>query len=400
MTRFPLFICLVFASFVLFGADGCSSDPNVEGAKLDLKNKDYDRALQNLETALQTNPDNVDALELKGRVIGEMILGIRDIDEHTSLLVEMLDSYDRALLLDPTLDETITQAIRIAYSNEFTMGSQAFNRGQNDDSEYATSAAFFKNAARIQPDSSGAYVNQAYAHMNGGESAAAIQPFEKALEKGDTEKDTFRFLASLYQSADRFEEAVTVLESAGELYPDDEELQKELLNAYQLADQTDRALEMYSQAVEKDPQNKLFRYNYGTLLTMEERYDEAIEQLQAAVAVDPEYINAHYNLATAYINQAVQTNEELTAMDDAYREKLDSMSQAEKDAENEKMNVLADHRRELFGLAISPLESALELMNASDEDPKDICVALYQSYVQTNALDKAEGVSGCAGFDD
>ena len=79
MTRSPLFICLVFASFVLFGADGCSSDPNVEGAKLDLRNKDYDRALQNLETALQTDPDNVDALELKGRVIGEMILGIRDI---------------------------------------------------------------------------------------------------------------------------------------------------------------------------------------------------------------------------------------------------------------------------------------------------------------------------------
>jgi len=400
MTRLSLFIWLIFAGFLLIGAEGCSSDPNVEGAKLDLKNKDYDRALENLETALVTNPDNVAALELKGRVIGEMILGIRDIDEHTRLLIEMLDAYDRVSVLDPTMEPTVTQALRIAYSNEFTMGAQAFNRGKNDDSEFSTSAAYFKNASRIQPDSSGAYVNQAYSHMNAGESAAAIQPFEKAIEKGDTEMDTYRFLASLYQSSDRAEDAVTVLEAAGKLYPDDEELQKDLLNAYQLAGQTDRALEVYSQAVETDPQNKLFRYNYGSLLVMAERYDDAIVQLQAAVAVDPEYTNAHYNLATAYINQAVQVNEELTEMDDAYREKIDTMSQSEKAAENEAMNALADRRRELFGMAIPPLEAALQLMEGTDEDPKDICAALYQSYVQTNVLDKAQEVSSCAGFDD
>ena len=92
MTRFSLIICLVFAGLVLMGADGCSSDPNVEGAKLDLRNKDYDRALDNLETALAANPDNVAALELKGRVLGEMILGIRDVDEHTRLLIPMISS--------------------------------------------------------------------------------------------------------------------------------------------------------------------------------------------------------------------------------------------------------------------------------------------------------------------
>jgi tetratricopeptide (TPR) repeat protein len=400
MTRFSLFICLVFAGFVLMGADGCSSDPNVEGAKLDLRNKEYDRALENLETALAANPDNVDALELKGRVLGEMILGIRDVDEHTRLLMEMLEAYDRAVILDPTMEETISQALRVAYSNEFTMGAQAFNRGKNDESEYSTSAMFFKNASRIEPDSAGAYINQAFSHMNAGESAAAIQPFEKALEKGDTEKDTYRFLASLYQGANRMDDAVTTLETAAKLYPEDEELQKDLLNAYQLAGQTDRALDVYSQAVETDPQNKLFRYNYGSLLVMAERYDDAIVQLQAAVVIDPDYTNAQYNLATAYINQAVQLNEELTTIDDAYRANSDSMSQAEKDAKNQEMNALADRRRELFALAIPPLESARELMSHTEEDPKDICSALYQSYVQTNALDKAQEVSACAGFDD
>lgn len=400
MTRFKLLICLVFGGFILVGADGCSSDPNVEGAKLDLRNKDYDRALRNLGTALTTNPDNVDALELKGRVIGEMILGIRDVDEHTRLLVEMLDSYDRARILDPTLEESIAQAMRIAYSNEFTMGAQAFNRGRNDDAEYLNSAAFFKNAARIQPDSSGAYVNQASAYMNAGESASAIQPFEKAIEKGDTDINTFRFLAGIYQNMDRHSDAVSTLETAGRLYSDDAELQKDLLNAYQLAGQTDRAMEVYGEAVESDPQNKLFRYNYGSLLLSAERYDDAIEQLVAAIAIDSEYASAHYNLGAAYINKAVLVNEQLTALDDEYREKLDTLTQAEKDTRNQEMNDLADSRRALFAMAINPLDSARQLMAEVEEDPTDVCAALYQAYVQVNELDKAEGVSSCAGFDD
>jgi len=400
MTRIPLLICLLLGGLILIGADGCSSDPNVEGAKLDLKNKDYDRALSNLETALVNNPDNVDALELKGQVIAEMILGIRDLDEHTELLIEMLDSYDRALVLDPTLEESITQARRIAYSNEFTMGAQAFNRGKSDEAEFKNSAEFFKNAARIMPDSSGAYVNQAYSLMNAGESAAAAKPLQKAIEKGDNERDTYVLLAGIYRSSEKYDDAVSTLEDAAKLYPDDADIQTELLNAYQLAGQTDRALEVYSQAVETSPDNKLFRYNYGSLLVVAERYEEAIAQLKAAIAIDPVYSNAQYNLGAAYINMAVKVNEQLTAIDDEFRANSDSLSQAQKDSMNQQMNNLADQRREYFALSIEPLEQARELFTREGEDATGVCGALYQAYGQTNDIEAAKAVSSCAGFDD
>jgi tetratricopeptide (TPR) repeat protein len=400
MTRFSILLCLLLGGFILIGADGCSSDPNVEGAKLDLKNKDYERAMSNLETALEADPDNVDALELKGQVIAEMILTMRDVDEHTELLIEMLDAYDRALILDPTLEESITQALRIAYSNEFTMGAQAFNRGRNDEAEFSNSAAFFKNAGRIMPDSSGAYVNQAYSLMNAGESAAAAQPLEKAIEKGDNERDTYVLLAGIYQAADRFDEAVTTLETAAQMYPNDADLQKELLNAYQLAGQADRALEVYAQAVETDPENKLFRYNYGSLLVVAERYEDAIAQLKAAIAIDPAYANAQYNLGAAYINMAVNVNDELTAMDDDYRANRDSMTQAQKDAKNQEMNDLADQRRGFFAMSIDPLENARNLLTELGEDATGVCAALFQAYGQTNDVEAAESVSACAGYDD
>lgn len=400
MKRLSIFFPLLFGCVLLIGADGCSSDPNVEGAKLDLRNRDYDRALENLDTAIASNPDNAEAHELKGRALSEKAFTIQNVEEHSGLIAQMVSSYERAVALDPTLADAITQAMRIAYSNEFQLGIQAFNRGKNDETEYGPAAAFFASASVIQPDSASAYVNQAYALMNANRSDDAMGPFEMSIEKGDTDIETYRFLSRLYQSSERLDEAVTLLETASSLYPESDDVQAELLNAYQLAGQIDRAMSVYESAVERDPDNKLFRYNYGSLLTQVERYDEAIVQLRAAIVLDPDYANAHYNLGAAFINQAVVVNTRISAFDDDLRANRSDFTSEQIKEKDDEINRLADLRRDLFAKAIGPLEAARVLMEAADEDATEVCVALFQSYVHTNAMDSAEGVSECAGFDD
>src|SRR5690554_6698108 len=64
-----LAVALVCATFLLAGADGCSSDPDVEGAKLYINNEEYDQALANLERAIANNPDNAEAHALKAEVL-------------------------------------------------------------------------------------------------------------------------------------------------------------------------------------------------------------------------------------------------------------------------------------------------------------------------------------------
>ena len=81
MKRFPIILSLLVGALLMGGADGCSSDPNVEGAKLDLRNQDYDRALRNLETALENNPQNAEAYELKGRVLSEKAFSTSEQDK-------------------------------------------------------------------------------------------------------------------------------------------------------------------------------------------------------------------------------------------------------------------------------------------------------------------------------
>ncbi len=400
MKRTQLFFSLLIAAVLLTAADGCSSDPNVEGAKLDLRNKDYDRALNNLNKALETNPQNAEAYQLKGQALSEQAFTTDDPAEHARLLTDMKAAFENAVQYDPTLSEAVTRSMRIAYANEFQRAVQAFNRGRNDDSEFSVAAEYFGNAATLQPDSAGAYVNQAYAYMNAGEPNKALQPFEMAIEKGDTEPETYRFLSGLYAANDRMDDAIATLETATRMYPDNVDLQTELLNAYQLTGQTDKAMDRYRAAVERDPDNELFRYNYGTLLTQTGDYDQALVQLQKAVELDPEYANAHFNLGAVFINKAVDVNERISKLDDALRAERSGLSDAEAERRDNEIAALTDERRELFRQAVEPLEKAKTMLETAGEDASAVCRALFQAYVQVNETDKAQAISECAGYDD
>lgn len=400
MKRISLYLCVLLTGVVLMGADGCSSDPNVEGAKLDLRNKDYDRALQNVETALRTNPANAEALELKGQILSEKAFATEDVAEHTALIAQMVEAFNAALAADPTLEPTVQRSLSIAYVNEFQRGIQAFNRARTNSAEYASAAEYFGTASTIRPDSAGAYVNRAYALMNTGNNALAIEPFEMAIAKGDDELDTYRFLADLYLRNGREAEAVPLLERASAMYPDNVDVQTELLNAFQVTGQTDRALALYEAAVEREPDNRLFRFNYGTLLTSAERYDEAIEQLQQAIRIDPEYGNAQYNLGAAFINKAVDVNNRINEIDDNLRNNRSTMTAAQASAAEAEIDRLAEERRSLFQQAIAPLTAARRITEAAGESSTAICQALYQSFVQTNQLEQAQAIAECAGYSD
>ena len=400
MRRFPLFMVLFLGVILLAGANGCASDPNVEGAKLDLRNKDYDRALENVEKALQRDPNNAQAHLLKGEVLQEQAGATNERQQYQTLTTQMTESYRRAAELDPKLAEDVTQRMRMAYYNVFQKGVQAFNRGQQNKAAYTEAADYFGIAAAVQPDSAGAYVNQAYALINAGNQAAAIGPFEQAIAKGDDQSQTMVFLADLYRTNGRSGDAVSLLERARELYPDDQDVQAQLLNAYIEANQIDRAMQTYSDAVNRDPSNKLYRYNYGSLLLQAERYPEAIEQLQRATEIDPQYGNAYYNLGAAYVNQAVDVSEQINAIDDDLRANRSSLNQTQIQEKEGQIEQLGQQRRSLFEQAVRPLEQAKTLVEASGESPTEVCKALFSAYVQTEQQAKAESIAECAGYQD
>ncbi len=390
---------VLLVGILLLGA-GCGGDPNVEGAKLalTLEDVDYDDYLQKLDESIAADPTNAEAFLVKGKLLQKQAGEIRDADQHIALVNRMVEAYNGVLELDPGNAEA-TQKLREAYVGEFQLGIQAFNRGREDEAAYNEAVKFFQSTSVIQPDSSGPYVNQAYALINAGRQDDAVGPFEMAIEKGENEADTYLLLSNIYQTQEKLDKSIALLEKSRDMFPEREDIQSQLLNAYIADGQMDRAMQDYAAAVEREPDNKLYRYNFGTLLLEAEKYDESAEQFAAAIDIDPDYGVAHYNLGASYVNKAVVINEEITVIDDELRANRSDLSSDQiKEAEG-KLDMLVEERKSYFQKAIEPLEQARTLFEAAGDDASGVCTALFQSYVQTGEDSKAESAAACAGID-
>ncbi len=384
--RFPLLLGLLALTFLVAGADSCGSDPNVTGAKLEMKNEDYDRVLELTAAALETNPDNEEAYFMRGEAYRLKAEKMSDAAGRNALLADMAQAYNRSLELGHDASE-VTNRLQVAWGAEMNFGARAFRRAADDPSAYADAAASFGNAITVLPDSSAGHLNQGLALLAAGNAADAAEPLQMAIDKGANSAEAYIYLGRIYlTSEDRENDALAVLEQGQAEFPDNEEIQTEILNAYVRAGQTDRAIDAYDARITADPDNPLYRYNYGSLLLQAERYDEAIEQLTRAAELDAQNANAFYNLGAAYQNKAASFNERVAELEDA------RAGQAEVDA------AIAS-RTELLNEALPNLERARALTEAGGEDTSDICRALFQVYASLGQDRKAEEAAQCAGMD-
>jgi tetratricopeptide (TPR) repeat protein len=264
-------LALFIAGFVLV-ISGCASDPYLEGARLDLRNQDYDRALENVERALAENPDNADALDLKGRILQAQAARATTHADRVRLIDEMVSTYNRAAQVNPAIAPLIEQRLVEAWATEVQGGVDAFNEAQ-----FERAAQNFGLATRIQPDSAAAYLNQAFAYMNVDMYQEAITPLERSIELGEDSAEMYTRLASLFQMTEQPREAVRVLRNARDRHPGDQDIQAQLLNAYIGADMVGDAMAEYEALVRDEPNNQYYRYNYGSLLLEAERYEEAVD---------------------------------------------------------------------------------------------------------------------------
>lgn len=387
---------MLFVGGMLTMGAGCSSDPNVEGAKLDLRNKDYDRAIVNLDKALETNPANSEAHYMKGQVYQEMSAEEADPEAHTQLVHDMDASYAQALANAPAegsqeMRDDIDARRRLAWYNEYQRGLAQYNREAYDDA-----AVFFTNATELQPDSAATYVNLAFAYISGERTSEAVLPLENAIEKGDRNPDSYGYLSDLYMEADRPDDAIAILIAARSEFPDNTEITARLFNLYAQTGQLGEALPLAESEVQRDPTNPQHHYNYGSLLLEGERYDDAIMHLEKAVELDPDNVSSLFNLGAAYQNKGVDLNQQVTSLDEQIRSgELSDDAAADTQA---RMEAAAAERDTLFAMSITPLIKARALIEGSDEpeDVKGICTALGQAYARTNEMEKATEAYSCA----
>lgn len=401
MKRISFIFALIFAALAVVP----QSQAQLRRANRALERGEIEEAMSLAQELLADKPDDHRTWDLLARV-HDAQASQSSMDEYLGHIGEMAEAYRKVIELDPGEAEGVIGRLQIFYMQTFNSGITEFNNGQSVAGDDALQAEHFQNSARhfqataiVFPDSSGSYVNWAYALLGAGDSDAAIEPLKLALEKGGPDPELYSFLARIYLTSDRAEEAVPLLEEASGHFPNNAELQNYLLNAYSETGQDDRALETYGNAVANNPENPIYRYNYGSLLLQAERFDEAIEELREATTLEEGYVDAYYNLGAAYINKANAIQQQINTMDDDMRERRDELSDEEESGIMADIDVLIAERRGLYEEAIIPLEAAKEYAEMEEgRSVEAICAALFQAYAQTGQEDKAELVQECAGM--
>lgn len=378
---------------------GCATgDPNINAAEDALENENYEAALQSVETALEQNPQNAQAYLTRADILLEQANEASSPEERVRLYERVTEAHEQAIEINPDLESDIQGQRQFAYIDLMQRGAQSFNEAQEagDEALFQETASYFNSARLLAPDSSGAYINEAYARLNAGEREEVIPVLEQGIATTTDSVDAglYSILGSLYLQNERPEDAVQLLDEATDVYPQNRELQELRLNAYTATGNVGEALAAYREQVENNPENPIFRYNYGSLLLNDEQYEAAAEQLERATELNPENGDAFFNLGAAYVNQAASIDDQISEIEEQLREEE---REATSDEEN-RLETLSDQRQALIEQSIPPFEQAYDLLDPSDQTYGSVCRELYRSYVLVERTEDASELESC--FDD
>lgn len=364
---------------VVGGADGCSSDPNVEGARLYIRNGELTDAVASLDRALEANADNVQALALRAEVRRQQADAATDAAARQGFFDQMAADLARAHALAPTDADVMTTRTN-GWATAVTKGNQALTTSAV---EPAVAMGLFRTAIAVLPDSSQGHFGLGLAHLRADDAPGAITPLREAVRIDPGTVASHIYLSRALLLAEQNTEGVAVLEEAAERFPSDPDVQASLLNAYAVSGRTDDALARYASAIAADPGNALLYSNYGTLLLRAGRFDEAVTQLEQAISMAPDDASAQYNLGAALQNKASALTDQANEL---------PVGDANYDR-------LIGERNTFLERSVPYFMRARELSaTAGDaDDERDACRALFVVYGGLNRASDAAAVAECAG---
>ena len=342
---------------IMFLGFQCSST-ELTSAKLYIQQKNWDKAIETLNTEVTKNPKSDEGYFLLGTVYSEQ----DNIDK-------MMESFDKSLAISNKFQKNIEEYKAFQWANNFNRGVSLFQRG-NKSADADSSKMYFdmaidayNNAIMLEPDSGETYRNLAFVLLTTGKTEESISPLKKLVELEQAEEG-YQYLGEVYytlglnkmsdfkmgknaqdsiKAMEYYNNSIAILEEGTAKYPENAEMIGTKFSAYIGANKMQDALSSAEDLVEKDPTNKFNRYNYGVVLLNTDKFPEAETQLLEAIKIDPEYDNAIYNLGVTYVKWGTAMNKEAEqkgVMSDDYKKKYEAaLPYLEKVVEKDQTNV-------------------------------------------------------------
>jgi len=379
MKNSKLFVLGMLFLGIMFLGFQCAST-ELTSAKLYIQQKNWDKAIETLNTEVTKNPKSDEGYFLLGTVYSEQ----DNIDK-------MIESFDKSLAISNKFEKNIEEYKAFQWANNFNRGVSLFQRGNKVTDKDSSKMYFdmaidaYNKAIALEPDSGETYRNLAFVYLTTGKTEESIEPLTKLVEIEQAEEG-YQYLGEVYytlginmmndfnssknsqdsiKAMDYYDKSIVTLEEGLKKFPANSEMQVARTSAYIGAGRIAEAITASKILVENEPDNKIYHYNYGVLLLNAERYPEAETQLLEALKLDPEYENAIYNLGVTYVKWGTAMNKEAEqkgVMSEEYKQKYQSaLPYLERVVEKDPTNVAI---WELLGKVYSVLGMTEDANNA------------------------------------
>lgn len=228
-----------------------------------------------------------------------------------------LESYEKALSLDK--DGRLERQIAPKYvllANDFQkLGEQHFKNRRFPDALKAFEKAYKISESpilEVETDKNLVY-NTALAAYESGEWEKTIRYLDKLHQESYSLNATHLLFSANLQKGDTLA-AKQVLAEGIEKYEEKEVLVLLLTDLHFSGNNMEEALEILQQAGEKNPSNAKYPYTKGLVFQKSEKYARAIEAYEEAFELEPENPLIQLQIATCYYNIGVEIDKNARSM--------------------------------------------------------------------------------------
>jgi len=324
---------LVFFCGVVFLLSCGTKNPGLTSAKiyLGLTPPDYEKAIQQLQIALEQEPQNAEAHFLLGKIYADkkMYKGMHEEFQEAE-----------AGKLKPKQLEELQQIRKQKWGEVLNSGiSLGKRRKQVDQYKLALLTDFSKypqykdSLKTISADLEGtdrftwdvyqmfSQAKPALEDLEGMLEQEAAQRYQIAILIDSTRYEPLVNLAAEYVRKDELERALGYYQKAYQLKPDDSNVMNDYAITLLSSRKFEQALSLYEKILEKDPTNVNALVNVAMIYARKGETEKALDTYSKIISIDPEYKDAYFNRGLLFLTKVQDKILVLKSYKDSVEEK-------------------------------------------------------------------------------
>ncbi len=313
---------------------GCASK-ELTSAKVYINQNNWDKAIEQLEAAIQVNPKDAEAYYLLGEGYGQK-----------SEWEKMNDAFAKSLAISPNFEARIKNTVDRYWVMNFNQGVGKVNTKAGEQPDLQAAANLFAICTVIDPKRPEAYRNLAVTYLRMNELQKAKDTYLSLLSVDPKNMIAYNEATRLLMEMKEYPQALELAEKALAVDPANAEAISNMAMVYDLMDEKEKAQQTYEQALQRNPDNQDLLFNLARLHFLNKEYNKAIELFQKVIALNPEDFDSNLNVGNAYLTMA-----------DDLRKILIEKETNKKPVSDEEINQL----KEFYRAAIPFLEKALSI---------------------------------------